>query len=189
MVKCEITTSSIGIKILLSTLILQINETNFNLIKGILNDGFIEDKNNYFNEVYDEIINNHKFTGNYSDVKEYLINQCKTNCTYIKSKFSNKLITNDEFSGEQSSYENSSLSTLERSDKFIVENNLNERCLFDQVLLLPIKEILTNERWGNDRYGTNSISRPLDFDLSVNMDKYKEIENFEIVFILGQHFY
>jgi hypothetical protein len=165
MVKCEITTSSIGIKILLSNLILQINETNFNLIKGILNDGFIEDKNNYFNEVYDEIINNHKFTGNYHDVKEYLINQCKNNDTYIKSKFSNNLITNDE------------------------EDNLNKRYLFDQVLLLPVKEILTNERWGNDRFGTNSISRPLDFDLSVNIDKYKEIEKFEIVFIIGQHFY
>jgi len=131
----------------------------------MLNDGFIEDENNYFNEVYEEIINNHKFTGNYSDVKEYLINQCKNNCTYIKSKFSNTLITND------------------------VENDLNKRCLFDQELLIPIKEILTNERWGYERFGTNSISRPLDFDLSVNIDKYKEIEKFEIVFILGQHFY
>lgn len=163
--KCEIATASIGIKILLSILILQINETNFNLIKGMLNDGFIEDENNYFNEVYEEIINNHKFTGNYSDVKEYLINQCKNNFTYIKSKFSNTLITND------------------------IENDLNKRCLFDQELLIPIKEILTNERWGYERFGTNSISRPLDFDLSVNIDKYKEIEKFEIVFILGQHFY
>ena len=163
--KCEIATASIGIKILLSILILQINETNFNLIKGMLNDGFIEDENNYFNEVYEEIINNHKFTGNYSDVKEYLINQCKNNCTYIKSKFSNTLIMND------------------------VENDLNKKCLFDQELLIPIKEILTNERWGYERFGTNSISRPLDFDLSVNIYKYKEIEKFEIVFILGQHFY
>ena len=163
--KCEIATASTGIKILLSILILQINETNFNLIKGMLNDGFIEDENNYFNEVYEEIINNHKFKGNYSDVKEYLINQCKNNCTYIKSKFSNTLIMND------------------------VENDLNKRCLFDQELLIPIKEILTNERWGYERFGTNSISRPLDFDLSVNIDKYKEIEKFEIVFILGQHFY
>ena len=168
MVKCEIATSSIGIKILLSDLILQINETNFNLIKGMLNDGFIEDKNNYFNEVYEEIIYNNKFTGNYIDVKEYLINQCKNNDTYIKSKFSNTLIIDDA--------ENNL-------------NNLNKRCLFDKVFLLPVKEILTNERWGYDRFGTNSISRPLDFDLSVNIDKYKEIEKFEIVFILGQHFY
>ena len=187
--KCEIATASIGIKILLSNLILQINETNFNLIKGMLNDGFIEDENKYFNEVYEEIINNHKFTGNYIDVKEYLINQCKNNDTYTKSKFSNTLIIDDVFSYELCSLENNSLSTCERTDKFIVENNLNKRCLFDQVLLLPIKEILTNERWGFDRYGTNSISRPLDFDLSVNIDKYKEIEKFEIVFIIGQHFY
>jgi hypothetical protein len=34
--KCETSTTSIGIKILLSDLILQINEKNFDLIKEIL---------------------------------------------------------------------------------------------------------------------------------------------------------
>ena len=43
------------------------------------------------------------------------------------------------------------------------------------------------DRWGHDRYGSNCISRPMDFDLSVNIEKYKEIEKTEIVFILGQH--
>lgn len=38
MVKYETSTTFIGIKILLSDLILQINETNFNLIKKILMD-------------------------------------------------------------------------------------------------------------------------------------------------------
>ena len=59
--------------------------------------------------------------------------------------------------------------------------------LFEQHLLVPIKEILTTERWGYDRYGTNSAQRPLDFDLSANIDKYKSIENIELVFIIGQH--
>ena len=49
--KCETATASIGIKILLSDLTLQINETNFTLIKELLHSGFIEDDNDYFNEI------------------------------------------------------------------------------------------------------------------------------------------
>ena len=54
--KCETATSSIGIKILLSELILQINDTNFDIIREMLEIGFIEDENDYFNEVYQNII-------------------------------------------------------------------------------------------------------------------------------------
>lgn len=157
--KCEIVKASIGIKILLSDLILQINETNFHLIKEMLNDGFIEDENDYFNEVYDIILYNEDLDDlDYVDTKEYLINQCTKNGTYIKTKHSN-----------------------------LVESSLYHGCLFEQKLLLPIKEILSNDRWGYDRNGTNCISRRLNFNLTVNIDKYKEIEKTEIVFILGQH--
>ena len=45
------------------------------------------------------------------------------------------------------------------------------------------------ERWGYDRDGLNSISRPIDFDLSINTDKYNSIENTEIVLILRQSAY
>lgn len=48
-------TASIGIKILLSDLILQINEKNFNIIKEILNNGFLEDENDTFNEVFTKL--------------------------------------------------------------------------------------------------------------------------------------
>jgi len=94
--KCESATASIGIKILLSDLILQINETNFNLIREMLNDGFIEDKNDYFNEIYQKIIDCNELdpnnlTYNYLDVKEYLINKCKINGSYSKSKFSSEV--------------------------------------------------------------------------------------------------
>ena len=41
--------------------------------------------------------------------------------------------------------------------------------------------------WGYERSGTNSISRPLDFDLSVDIEKYKVLEKFEIAFILEQN--
>ena len=60
--KCETPTAAIGISILLSDIILQINETNFDLIKEMLTNGYIEDRNNYCNEVYDNILNCEKFT-------------------------------------------------------------------------------------------------------------------------------
>jgi hypothetical protein len=161
--KCETAKSSIGIKILLSELILQINETNFNLIKNILNKGFVEDENDYFNEVYLDIIDcdeldpeNTSF--NYINVREHLINKFKNNGSLIKSKFTSE-----------------------------VKPTLKYGCLFDKTLLVPVKEILMTNRWGYDRYGINGISRPIDFDLSVNIEKYKEIKNIEIVFIESQH--
>jgi len=58
--------------------------------------------------------------------------------------------------------------------------------LLGRYLLVPIKEIISNERWGYNREGTNSNSRPLDFDLSLNTDEYKDITNYTIVFIITQ---
>ena len=52
MVYCDTASASIGIKILLSDLILQMNETNCELIKKMLYKGCIEDENDFFNEVF-----------------------------------------------------------------------------------------------------------------------------------------
>jgi hypothetical protein len=65
--------------------------------------------------------------------------------------------------------------------------NEPEADLLDKYLLLPVKRLLSTERWGYDRDGLNSISRPIDFDLSINTDKYNSIEKTEIVLILGQY--
>lgn len=156
--KCETSTASIGIKILLSDLVLQINETNFTLIKELLYRGFIEDDNDYFNEIYSKITCRDNLSENHLDLKEYLIHEFTNNGSYHKSK------------GES-----------------IVIPTLDKGCLLDKALLVPLKYILTMDRWGHDRYGSNCISRPMDFDLSVNVEKYAEIEKTEIVFILGQH--
>ena len=161
--RCETATSSIGIKILLSELILQINETNLNIIREILEIGFIEDENDYFNEVYQNIIDSNELDPdnlnvNYLDVKKYLINEFKNNGSLSKSKFTTE-----------------------------VKPTLKHGCLFDKELLVPLKEILSTNRWGYERYGTNGISRAIDFDLSVNIEKYKEIEKIEIVFIERQN--
>ena len=160
--KSETATASIGIKILLSDLILQINETNLNLIKKMLYDGCIEDSNGYYNEAYKNIVgygeDDNELTEDYLECKEYLINEFKTNGSYYKSKFSSK-----------------------------VEPDLSEGTLFERYLLVPIKDILETERWGYERYGVNSASRPLDFDLSVELTKYQDIKNFNVIFFVKQH--
>jgi len=157
--KCENATAAIGLKILLSDLVSQINESNLNLIKNMLQEGYIEDENDYFNEVYEEIINDDDniLDGNYSDIKKQLINEFKNKGTINKYKISKK-------------------------EEYTLENG----CLFDKYLLVPVKNILQTDRWGYDRYGKNCNSRPIDFDLSINIEKYKEIEKFEIVFLLLQ---
>lgn len=151
--KCETSTGSIGIKFLLSDLILQINENNFELIKEILKNGFISDENDIYNDAYSDIIWCNKVPENYLDFKIFLEHEFKNKGLY----FSNK-----------------------------IEFDLTSGCLFEKELLLPIKKILETERYGYDRYGENGNYRPIDFDLSVDTEKYKEIEKYTIVFILQQ---
>lgn len=154
--KCENSAASIGIKILLSDLISQIDENTFELIKEMLEDGFIEDENDSFNEVYINIMYS-DLPENYKEFKEYLTNEFTNKGSYHKSR-----------SGQ-------------------VIPTLDNGCLLEQYLLVPIKEILQTDRWGYDRYGTNGISKPLNFDLSIDLEEYKELENIQVVFILKQH--
>jgi hypothetical protein len=159
--KSETASASIGIKILLSDLILQINETNFILIKKMLYDGCIEDSNGYYNEAYKIIIghdeDNDELPQTYKEFKETVTEQFKLYGSYYKSKFSSKV------------------------------PDLSNGTLFERYLLVPVKDILETERWGYERYGVNSASRPLDFDLSVELTKFQDIKNFNVIFFVKQH--
>ena len=160
--RCDTATASLGLKILLSDLIEQINEENFNLIKKMLNDGMIEDSNEYFNEVYQKVIGyddaDVELPENYMEFKEHLTKEFKSNGSYFKSKFSSK-----------------------------VEPDLNKGCLYDKHLLISVREIISTERWGYSREGTNSASRPIDFDLTVDTEEYKMIKHFKTILLLKQH--
>ena len=157
--KCETSTTSIGIKILLSDLVLQINETNFDLIKEMLNDGFISDKNEYYNDAYTDIIWCNDLPTNYLEFKDFLEQEFKNNGSYLHVRGSNK-----------------------------IEPDLRNGCLLEKELLLPIKKILETNRWGYDRYGRNSSYCPIDFiSSSLDIEKYKEIEKYTIVFIIEQY--
>lgn len=150
----------IGIKILLSDLILQINETNFHIIKRMLCDGYIDDSNEYYNEVYDEIIQRERGIDDYIDClkfKEYLTHEFKSRGSYLKSKHSSQII-----------------------------NDVSQGCLFDKMLLVPVKKIISTERWGYDRYGINGTSTPLDFDLYVSTEQFKDINHITKVFMIKQ---
>lgn len=149
--RCDSATASIGLRIRLSDLILQITEENASLILEMLHDGWIEDENDYFNEVYSTICD----TLSTTELKEHAAYAFTHNGTYHKSRDGHAKPT------------------------------LEEGCLFDKFLLVPVKKILETERWGR-RDGVNGSSRPIDFDLSVTIDKYKNIERAEVVFMLEQ---
>ena len=160
--KSETASASIGIKILLSDLVSQINETNFHLIKKMLYDGCIEDMNGYYNEAYKIILghdeDNIELPQTYNEFKDYITEQFKIHGSYDKSKFSSE-----------------------------VEPTITRGCLLKKALLLPVKDILETERWGYARYGINTASRPLDFDLSVDLKMYEELKHFKIIFMIKQH--
>jgi len=160
--QCDTATAFIGIKILLSDLILQMNETNCELIKKMLYKGCIEDENNFFNEVFKNIVKfeyeENELPEEHLKCKEYLIEEFKKNGSLSKNKFTHE-----------------------------VKPYFGDGCLFEKQLLVPIKNILSSDRWGYNRVGINSLSRPLHFDLSVNTEEYKEIQNFTIIFFIRQH--
>jgi hypothetical protein len=125
-------------------------------------DGCIEDSNGYYNEAYKIIVGYGEgdidLPEDYLAFKEYVTDKFKENGSYYKSKFSSKIVP-----------------------------DLKHGCLLEKELLLPIKDILETERWGYERYGVNSASRPLDFDLSVDLKLYEGIKNFNIIFMVKQH--
>ena len=150
--KCDTATASIGLRIRLRDLIPQITEENVSLIKEMIYDGWIEDDNDYFNEVYSMICD----TLPTIEFKECAVRAFTHHGTYHASRDGRKTLT------------------------------LDHGCLYDKFLLVPVKNILETERWGYERYGTNGASRPIDFDLSITIDKYKNIEKADVVFMLRQ---
>ena len=156
--KCETSTTSIGIKILLSDLVSQINEKNVALIKEIIYDGFISDENEHYNDAYTEIVWCNDLPENYLEYKDFLEQEFKNKGSYLHVRNSSK-----------------------------IEPDLRNGYLWERELLFPIKKILATDRWGYNREGKNGNYRPIDFDLSVDTEKYKDIEKYTIVFILEQY--
>lgn len=162
--KSESATAYVGFKILLSDIVSQITETNLPLIQEMLQDGYIEDSNEHFHEVYMDILECVKWDTD-KNVKEYLTHAFKNTGSYYTCRFTDKTSLNKRLPNEE------------------------DGVLWDRYLLVPVKEILSTTRYGYDRYGTNATSRPLDFDFDISTNKYKDIlnANADMVFILEQN--
>ena len=121
---CDEATVSLGIRILLSDLIEQINDDKFDLIKKMLNDGIIEDSNEVYQKVigYDDM--DVILPDNYMEFKKHLTKEFKNNGSYYRLK-----------------------------DSSIIEPCLERGCLYERHLLIPIKEIISNDRGGYSREG------------------------------------
>lgn len=95
--KCETASASVGLKILLSYLLSQMNEPNGDVIKRMLHDGCIEDCTECFNEVYQRILESARGSavvrspGNHLGCREYLMTKFITNGSYYKSKCSSQV--------------------------------------------------------------------------------------------------
>ena len=150
--RCESATASLGIKILLSDLVAQINATTMNLIKKMLYDGCIEDSNDDWNRAFEQIIGDDGVEENAVAFKEYLTSKFTARVGHIRDS------------------------------------------LLYRYLLVPMEELVSNERWGWTREGTNAMSSPvgtfaadLPTQLAVFKETYKDINNFTFVFMIKQY--
>jgi hypothetical protein len=150
--RCESAFASIGINILLSDLVSQINATTMHLIKKMLYDGCIEDSNDFYNQAFEQIIGDNGVEENAEEFKEYLMR------------------------------------------KFTEHVGHNKDSLLERYLLVPLEELISNDRWGWSREGTNAMSSPLSTfaddlpnQIAVFKETYKEIKNFTFVFMIKQY--
>jgi hypothetical protein len=150
--RCESATASIGIKILLSDLVSQINATTINLIKKMLYDGCVEDSNDDWNRAFEQIIGDDGVEKNETAFKDYVTSKFTARVGHVRDS------------------------------------------LLEKYLLVPMEELVSNERWGWTREGTNAMSSPvgtfaddLPNQLAVYKEKYKDINKFTFVFMIKQY--
>lgn len=78
---------AVGVRIELGSLIEQMNEDNAELILEMLTDGYIEDSNDFYNEVFDNICADNP-GGDWETQKAYFRDHFTTQGTLFKSRFS-----------------------------------------------------------------------------------------------------
>ena len=170
--RCEEATLYVGISIEIKELLSLMTEENYKEIRNsfLCYKSVINDSNSSYNDMYNSIINGEDFTRNdyYVDLSCYDYKEYKE---YLLKDF-----------------------TLYGSCKILKYEEDNKENLYHQNLMVPFNKIITTERWGYSRDGTNGSC----CDLNINsIAEYKEeIENkmknlnisgYSIVFILSQH--
>jgi hypothetical protein len=171
----ECATVSFGFKIQMKKLIDQITEDNFDVVKNLLSEGFIEDSNGYANNYY----------------KYILDGELPSKCSKFKKFIKEKLDNNNELSGSDSNSESDSESdTGSESDVRKQAKKFNGN-INNMYLLIPLVKMLETTRWGTNRKGINSKSCEIDYDLekikkSVTDDYEHVLKDYQIVLMVNQ---
>jgi hypothetical protein len=177
--RSESVTLSVGVNFTIKDLLDAMTELNYESIKNnyFTENSIIEDENNFYNSTYRNIVNGIDIITkeyidltklNFSEYKEYLVNNFKRFGDEYHSKYN-----------EHEIYE------YKEDD----ENNL-----YHQQLLIPINELLNTERWGYSREGTNGSSCNIDITelnnisdvIHKQMENLQLLKNYDIVFIVSQ---
>lgn len=177
--KCETASVAIGISIEVKDLFEAINKDNHEIIHHQLlqDNAFINDDNGCYNEAFDKILGgNDMVSDEYIDLDEL---------DYVEYK--NHIVTLFKKFGDTKLYRDGSKKIMEYKED-------DEENLYHQTLLIPHCNLVSTERWGYSRYGTNGTFSILDIDKLVAFnkeidDKMKElkISNYKISMIVCQH--
>ena len=141
-------------------------------------NSFVQDENGCYNTIFEQIIRG-------EDVKSHKIDEKFDIFTF--EEYKEYLTKNFKLYGDRYMYKDGKTEVPEYKEDHL-EN------LYNQILIIPLKEILWTERWGYNRYGTNGTS--CDFDISDLTKKSEEVhkmasdmslKNFSVSLNVYQH--
>lgn len=181
--RCETARTSIGIKIVVKDLVDMINEENYETIrdKFFSEDSLIDDENGCYNSSYTSIIRG-EIPGNNPD--------CETDVNELDCDEYKKYL-------EKSFKEYGDIDMFKDGSEIV--NNYKEDDkdnLYHQTILIPQTTLLSTDRWGYNREGTNGKSVDVEsFDINLISEEIKErmkmlnigIDMYKIVLIVLQH--
>ena len=170
--RSDTSTFAIGIKIEIKELIEQITIENIEIIKDILIKGLIDDENGYMNEVYCTIVN---------EEIDFLNKIDDSSSTIYIEEIKEKLKEIFESNGDLYKSKRSSEVTKDIS-----------KTLYDSILMMPYKDIISTERWGYSREGTNGISKDIkhldieEIEKEIKKEYDNNIKNYKICMMIYQ---
>ena len=164
--RCETASVSIGIRISVADLVAQIDESTHRLIRKMLaSTSCIEDDNECFNETFQEVAD---------ELEENCPKHWKDFAAHVKEMLATR--------GD----------VLYFKDGARPERTLENGCLLDRHLLVPVAQICSTDRWGYSRYGLNAASATLGrLDVPSVLAgierKYAKLTGYEVVYMVTQN--
>jgi len=120
-------------------------------------------------------------------IKKMLSNGCIEDSNEVYNRAFEQIISDDGV--EENDIEFKDYLTSKFTERVYKGDSLLQR-----YLLVPMEELVSNERWGWSREGTNAMSSPLSTfaddlpnQIAAFKETYKEIKNFTFVFMIKQY--